>query len=64
MTRNVPRGSNLRTPKSSTLPSNLAERFLELQRLRKQVQELERNLAYERRPGAAGAGTDPAEPPK
>ena len=39
------RGSNLRAPKPTISPHDLAERFLEFQRLRKQVQDLEQLLA-------------------
>jgi hypothetical protein len=39
---NTSRGSKHRTPKPRTSPSDLADQFLELQRLRKTVQKLEK----------------------
>jgi len=38
---NQPRGSKLRKPKPRCTPSDLADQFLDLQRLRKQIRELE-----------------------
>lgn len=61
---NVPRGSKLRTPKPPTSPSDLADQFLELQRLRKKVYELEKLMANDSQQGATGGGTDPVERPK
>jgi hypothetical protein len=46
---NTSPGSKVRTPKPGTPPSELAVRFLELQRLRRKVYELEK-LASERQP--------------
>jgi hypothetical protein len=43
----VPRGSKLRAPKPAVSPTDLAKRFLELKRLRQQVDELERSEAIE-----------------
>jgi len=47
ITSNVPRGSKLRAPKPAVSPTDLAKRFLELKRLRQQVDELERSAAIE-----------------
>jgi hypothetical protein len=44
---NFRRGSKIRTPKSRTSPNDLAEQFLELQRLRKKVYELEKRFSDE-----------------
>jgi hypothetical protein len=49
-----PRGSKLRRPKPRTSPSDLADRFFELQQLRKKVQKLEK-LANSRQ-GGGGTG--------
>jgi hypothetical protein len=43
------RGSKIRTPKRRASPSGLAEQFLELQQLRKEVYELEKRFAGEMR---------------
>jgi len=48
------RGSKLRRPKPRTSPSDLADRFFELQQLRKKVQKLEK-LANSRQ-GGGGTG--------
>lgn len=52
---NPPRGSKLRKPKPRWTSSDLADQFLELQRLRKEVRELEQ--ANERQE----AGSNPRE---
>jgi hypothetical protein len=54
----APRGSKHRVQKPRSLPSDLAERFLELQRLRKKVYELEKLVANGRRQVTGGARTD------
>jgi hypothetical protein len=46
---NAPHGSTLRIKKPRMLRADLAERFLELQRLRKKVSELEKLLASDPR---------------
>jgi hypothetical protein len=52
------RASKLRTPKPSTSQGNLAKRFLEWQRLRKQVRELERLAVTALKQDAPRARTD------
>jgi hypothetical protein len=52
------RTSKLGTPKPSTSQGNLAKRFLEWQRLRKQVRELERLAVTALKQDAPGARTD------
>jgi hypothetical protein len=54
------RGSKDRAQKSCSSQSDLAGRFLELQRLRKQVYELEKAVASGRQQ-SGGARTDLAE---
>jgi hypothetical protein len=54
------RGSKHRAQKPCSSPSDLAERFLELQRLRKQVYELEKAEAGGRQQ-SGGARTDLGE---
>jgi hypothetical protein len=61
---NVPRRSKLRTAKPHTLPNDLAERFLELQQLRKKVQELEKLSANDYQHSASSAGANPVGRPK
>jgi hypothetical protein len=56
---NFRRGSKIRTPKPRTSPSDLAEQFLELQRLRKKVHELEKRFSGEIQQGAGDDQTDP-----
>jgi hypothetical protein len=48
----VRRGSKLRTLKLVTSPADLAKQFLELQRLREQVHELERFATIDRQQNA------------
>jgi hypothetical protein len=55
---NATRGSKIRTPKPGTSSGDLAERFLELLRLRKKVFELEKSLAGDCQQGAGGDRTD------
>jgi hypothetical protein len=57
---NFRRGSKARTPKPRTSPSDLAEQFRELQRLRKKVYELERRFAGKIQQGTGDDQTDPA----
>jgi hypothetical protein len=52
------RGSKRQTPKPVTSPANLAERFLEVQRLRKQVRELEHSADMDRQDDAASRSED------
>jgi hypothetical protein len=47
ITSRARRGSKLRAPKPAVSPTDLAKRFLELKRLRQQVDELERTAAIE-----------------
>ena len=61
---NVSRGSTLRTKKSRTLRDDLAERFHELQQLRKKVSELEKRLANDHQHGAGGTRANLAGRPK
>jgi hypothetical protein len=51
---NVPHGSTFRKEKLRMLRSDLAERFVELQRLRNKVSELEKLLASDRRRARGG----------
>jgi hypothetical protein len=66
ITSRVRRGSKLRAPKLAVSPTELAKRFLELKRLRQQVDELERSAAMQRPQIAArtefGTGNDSKEP--
>jgi len=66
ITSKVPRGSKLRAPNPTVSPTDLAKRFLELKRLRQQVDELERSAAIEGPQIAArtdrGTGNDRNEP--
>jgi hypothetical protein len=57
---NFRRGSKNRTPKPRMTPSDLAEQFRELQRLRKKVYELEKRFAGEMRQVRSDDQTDPA----
>jgi len=57
---NFRRGSKNRTPKPRKSPSDLAEQFRELQRLRKKVYELERSFAGKIRRVTGDDQTDPA----
>jgi hypothetical protein len=47
ITSRVQRGSKLRAPKAAVSPTDLAKQFVELKRLRQQVDELERAAAIE-----------------
>jgi hypothetical protein len=46
------RGSKRRTPKPVTSPADLAKQFVELQRVREQVHELERFATIDRQQNA------------
>jgi hypothetical protein len=56
ITSRVRRGSKLRIPKPAGSPRDLAKRFLELKRLRQQVDEFERLAAMEGQQSAARTG--------
>jgi hypothetical protein len=64
ITSKMRRGSKFGEPKPAVSPTDLAKRFLELKRLRQQVDELERSAAIEgpQIGVRTGTGNDSQEP--